>query len=131
MATDNIMYSLAGGYVVDLNPRFAGKIVGEADIGSGRDDARLIDIALGGDFHLLEAEIGGARPYLTADLGVGSARTQASDSHVGLTAGGGLGMTFASAGQSSFDILVHYKVMASAIAGANPSVLGVRGSVSF
>jgi hypothetical protein len=132
MNADNIMYGGAAGYVWDLTPRFAAKVIGEADIGSGRDNGRFLDLAAGGDFYLDDARfIESTRPYVTADVGVGSARNQASDSQIGIVAGVGAGLRIASSFAQTMDIGVNYKLLTTTVAGANPSVLGLRASVNF
>ena len=132
MNANNIMYSANGGYGWDLSQRYALKVIGEADFGSGSDNARMIDLAVGGDVILGANKFAaGGKPYVTADLGLGNARNQTNDQTNGVTAGVGAGLRYAMSDERNLDVLLHYKAMTSTIDNANPSVLGIRAAFNF
>lgn len=132
MNADNVMYNAALGYSWDLNPQLAAKVVGEANLGSASDNGRLMDVSVGGDVYIDRiAAFSSARPFVSGTLGLGTARNQASDTATGVTAGAGAGFRFATDSPQTVDVLVHYKIMTAAVAGANPSVLGLRAGVNF
>lgn len=132
MESGNIMYSVAGGYVWELAQRISGKAVLEANLGSGSDNAQLIDLSAGADAYLTQDPVvGSARPYVTADVGFGTARNQRSETQAGVTAGAGTGLRFAATDATNMDVLLHYKLLTSTLAGANPSVLGIRAAFNF
>ena len=132
MNSANAMYSATGGYIWDFTPRFAGKVMGEADLGSGNDNARMLDAYIGADAYIPEIYMGdNAKPYVTANLGIGSARNQASDGATGLTAGFGAGVRIPTNEKTDLDILLHYELLTASVDGANPSVLGIRAAFNF
>lgn len=132
MNADNVMYNAAIGYSWDVNPQLAAKIVGEANLGSASDNGRLMDVSLGGDAYVDGvASFSSARPFVSGTVGLGTARNQASQTTTGITAGVGAGFRFATDSPQTIDVLVHYKLMTAAVAGANPSVLGLRAGVNF
>ena len=132
MNSDAVMYSLAGGYVWDFDRHFSAKAIAEADLGSGRDVARMLDVAVGADAYLTQDDfLNVAKPYVTADVGIGSARNNNNDANTGVTVGGGAGLRFSSKMRQHMDLQAHFKLLTAQVASTNPSVFGVRASINF
>jgi hypothetical protein len=131
METNNIMYSVSGGYDWDFHPRISGKINGEVAMGAGQDSARLIDLNVGPTVYLTEASPDSARPYATADIGFASARNNSSVVNQGLTVGAGVGYQFASSENYRLNALLHGTVMTTTVGSGNPTVFAARIGVDL
>jgi hypothetical protein len=130
LASDSLMYNIAGSYNWNLTPRFTAKAIGDLYLGSGSVSSRFINLAGGAEFFIPEATFMGALPYVSGVAGLGLVRNAEEQTREGLAAGAGAGFKFA-ADQMNLDVSLQYTVLAAQIAETNPSVFGARVAVNF
>jgi hypothetical protein len=127
----NLMYGINAGYGVDYTDRIGGKVFGNFNFGSGSDTSRLIDLGVGANLYFPEVRTRGTRPYITGDIGYGSARRNVTESTKdSLIAGAGAGFQF-SAQAMNLEVMMHYAAMTADLEGSVPSILQLQLAVNF
>jgi hypothetical protein len=131
MGTNEMMYGAMIGHDWDINPRASLKVLGEASLSSGNNQARFYNVGAGASFFLGQSL--DTAPYVTADIGYGFAEDARGGTGEGFSWGTGIGVRFFRLTETTMDLLLRYNVVTQTIAGgeANPSVLGVRLAVNF
>jgi hypothetical protein len=131
MQSDQILYDVNIGYAMPLNEMFSGKAFGDLNLASGADANRFLNFGVGGDFFPMQsANMLGARPYLTADLGYAFTRDKDERTADAPAVGAGAGFKFA-AQQLNLDVNLHYTMLTTKIQNDYPSILGIRAALNF
>jgi hypothetical protein len=125
------MYGINGAYTSDLSERIGARLFGSLNFGAENDASRFFDFGAGMNVYIPEARMTNARPYLTADVGIGSARRRAPEATKdAVTAGVGAGFQFA-AQELNMDVILHYTQMTASLEGNIPSILALQLAVNF
>ena len=130
LESDTVMYDIVGAYNYNLSDRITAKLMGDFNLGTGSDAARLINLAVGADIFMNEVRMSYGIPYLTADIGYAMARNQDDKTLDAPSLGAGAGFKLA-AEALNVDINLHYSIMTDQLEGRTPSVLGLRAGLAF
>jgi hypothetical protein len=130
MESDRIMYNIHGGYNYNINEQITGKVIADFNLGTGSDTARMISLLAGADWVLQDMSTAAGLPYVTGEIGFGSARNANDVVENGPVIGLAGGFKFA-AQQLNWDVNLHYTIMTSQLEGRTPSVLGLRAAIGF
>lgn len=129
--SNTVMYGINGAYTSDLSERIGARLFGSLNFGAETDASRFFDFGAGMNVYIPEARMTNARPYLTADVGIGSARRRAPEvTKDAVTAGVGAGFQFA-AQELNMDVVLHYTQMTASLEGNIPSILALQLAVNF
>ena len=131
MASDQVMYGLAGEFVWDLNPFLSTKVMLEANLTGGGDGAQYYNGSVGGNYYFVN-RIENA-PYVTADVGYGFASSIADGTAEGFSLGLGVGYELLRTSTNPLDLSFRFSTIFSGMSKGygDPSIIGARISVSI
>jgi hypothetical protein len=131
LASDTVMYDFMVGHHWDINPLASIKVLAEANLSSGREEARFLNFGTGASF-FLPVGTRDTTPYLTGDIGYGFARDANTNSAEGFSFGTGVGVQFFRTTETTLDLLFRYAMIFDTInSGGSPSVTGLQLAVNF
>ena len=131
LQSDSLMYNIVGSYNFNLSDSWTAKAISDISLATGSVSSSIYNFAVGGEYYMNDFElIGGATPYLAADVGLAFARNAIEQTTNGAALGAGAGFKF-QASQMNFDINAHYEQLTAQAGDAAPAIFALRGSVMF
>jgi hypothetical protein len=130
LETDEVMYNINAGYNYNLSQMFTLKGLIDANLGTGAEDARFIDLAVGGEFYPEQNLFNWGAPYLGADVGFAFVRDGNDKTEDAPALGANAGFKF-QALQLNWDLAVRYTYLTGEIDDTHPSIFGGHVAVNF
>ncbi|MES2855388.1 MAG: hypothetical protein V4692_05975 [Bdellovibrionota bacterium] len=130
LETDEVMYKVNAGYNYNFSQMFTGKAFVDANLGTGAESARFVNLAVGGEFYPEQDLFTFGAPYLGADIGFAFVRDGEDRTQDAPALGAGAGFKF-QALQLNWDLNLRYTYLTDEIDGSNPSIVGGHVAVNF
>lgn len=130
MQTDSLMYDINASYNFNVSDHWTLKAIGDISLASGSVSSRFFNFGVGGEFYFPDVTLLTASPYLGADVGIGFARNAIEQTATGAALGVAAGVRFQAA-NVNYDINAHFEQLTAEAGDSAPSVVALRGAVTF